>query len=177
MTPALGRIGVATHARTELESRRHSFALHSYVFFCLITLGVVLAAAKFLGFRFNLTSSLPVGLYRVTNDLPALERGTIVLYCLPKSVAAFAHDRGYVPSGGRCAAGLMPVGKVVVAIPGDTVGITTRGITVNGKVQLHSRPLIRDRKGKRLPQLVGGSYAVRHHMHRVLARGKTQASA
>jgi type IV secretory pathway protease TraF len=55
----------------------------------------------------------------------------------------------------------MPIGKVVVAIPGDTVGITIRGITVNGKVQLHSRPLVRDRKGKRLPQLVGGSYVVR----------------
>jgi conjugative transfer signal peptidase TraF len=120
-----------------------------------------LAAASALGLRFNLTSSLPIGLYRATNDAPTLERGAIVLYCLPPSIARFAHDRGYVPKGGRCAEGLVPVGKIAAALPGDTVGVTADGITVNGRPQLHSRSLKADMMGRQLPRLVGGSYVVR----------------
>jgi conjugative transfer signal peptidase TraF len=134
------------------------YSLHSCVFLGLITLGALAAAANFLGFRFNLTSSLPIGLYRVTNNPPTLERGAIVLYCLPPSVAGFAHERGYVPTGGRCAQGLVPIGKVVVALPGDTVAVTTAGFTVNGRRQLRSRPLVLDGAGKNLPQLRGRVY-------------------
>lgn len=120
-----------------------------------------LAAAGALRLRFNLTSSLPIGLYRITNDAPTLERGAIVLYCLPSSIARFAHERSYVPKGGRCADGLVPVGKIAAALPGDTVGVTADGITVNGTPQLHSRPLKADMLGRQLPRLVGGSYVVR----------------
>lgn len=119
-----------------------------------------LAAASALGLRFNLTSSLPIGLYRVMKDAPTLERGAIVLYCLPPSIARFAHDRGYVPKGGRCAEGLVPIGKFAAALPGDTVGVTADGITVNGRPQPHSRSLISDRVGRRLPHLDVGSYVV-----------------
>ncbi len=120
-----------------------------------------LATASALGLRFNLTSSLPIGLYRAMNDAPTLERGAIVLYCLPPSIARFAHDRGYVPKGGRCAEGLVPIGKIAAALPGDTVAVTPDGITVNGRRQLHSRSLISDQMGRRLPRLVGGPYVVR----------------
>ena len=120
-----------------------------------------LAAAGALGLRFNLTSSLPIGVYRVTNDAPTLARGAIVLYCLPPSIARFAHDRGYVPKGGVCAEGLVPIGKIAAALPGDTVGVAADGITVNGRPQLHSRSLQADMMGRQLPRLVGGSYVVR----------------
>ena len=134
----------------------------AHVFFGGIAFGVVLAtAASSVGLRFNLTSSLPIGLYRVTRDSPTLERGAIVLYCPPLPAARLAQDRGYVPRGGRCPGGLTPIGKIVVALPGDTVALTSAGITVNGGLQLHSRPLISDRSGKRLPQLAGGSDIVR----------------
>jgi conjugative transfer signal peptidase TraF len=132
-----------------------------HVFFGLIAFGVVLAgAASSVGLRFNLTSSLPIGLYRVTKDSPTLERGAIVLYCLPPTVADFAHSRGYVPRGGQCPGGLTPIGKMVAALPGDTVVLTTDGITVNGALQSHSRALASDLKGRELPQLVGGSYVL-----------------
>jgi conjugative transfer signal peptidase TraF len=144
------------------RSKSLSRSSRVHVFFGLIAFGVILAAAAgSVGLRFNLTSSLPIGVYRVINDSPTLERGAIVLYCLPQSLARFARDRGYVPKGGRCAQGLMPIGKVVAAIRGDTVGVTNGGITVNGKAQLHSRPLSYDRMGNRLPQLINGSYVVR----------------
>jgi conjugative transfer signal peptidase TraF len=133
----------------------------AYFFFGLISFGVALAvAASSSGLRFNLTSSLPIGLYRVTNDSPTLERGAIVLYCLSSTLAGFAHDRGYVPRGGQCPGGLAPIGKMVAALPGDTVVITDDGITVNGTLQLRSRALEFDRSGKLLPRLGQGSYLI-----------------
>jgi conjugative transfer signal peptidase TraF len=132
-----------------------------HVFFGLITFGVILtAAASSIGLRFNLTSSLPIGLYRVTRDAPTLERGAIVLYCLPPPVAGFAHNRGYVPRGGQCPGGLTPIGKMVAALPGDTVVLTTVGITVNGALQSHSRALATDLKGRGLPQLSRRAYVI-----------------
>jgi conjugative transfer signal peptidase TraF len=131
----------------------------AHIFFGLITLGLALAvAADCSGLRFNLTSSLPIGLYRVTSDSPTIERGAIVLYCLPPRVAGFAHDRGYVPRGGPCPGGLTPIGKIVAALPGDMVVVTADGIKVNGTLQLHSRPLGFDRWGNQLPRLSQASY-------------------
>jgi conjugative transfer signal peptidase TraF len=133
----------------------------AHVFIGLIAFGVVLAAAaSSVGLRFNLTSSLPIGLYRVTRDSPTLERGAIVLYCLPPPVAGFAHNRGYVPRGGQCPGGLTPIGKMVAALPGDTVVLTADGITVNGALQSHSRALASDFKGRKLPRFPGGAYVV-----------------
>jgi conjugative transfer signal peptidase TraF len=133
----------------------------AHLFFGLIAFGVVLAAAaSSVGLRFNLTSSLPIGLYRVTKDSPTIERGAIVLYCLPPAVAGFAHNRGYVPRGGQCPGGLTPIGKMVAALPGDTVVLATDGITVNGALQSHSRALASDLKGRELPHLRGGPYVV-----------------
>lgn len=121
---------------------------------------IFFVAMSSLGLRFNLTSSLPVGLYRVTHDSPTLERGAIVLYCLPAPVAGFAHERGYVPRGGQCPGGLTPIGKMVAALPGDTVVLTADGITINGALESHSRALASDLKGRELPHLLGGSYVV-----------------
>ena len=133
----------------------------THVFFGVIAFGVVLAgAASSVGLRFNLTSSLPIGLYRITKDSPILKRGAIVLYCLPPPVARFAHNRGYVPIGGQCPGGLTPIGKMVAALPGDTVVLTTDGITVNGALQSHSRALATDLKGRGLPQLARRAYVI-----------------
>ncbi len=154
----VGRAGVEGQFWSGLGPSTRVRGLRSCLFVGLITLGSVLAGAAISGFRFNLTTSLPTGLYRVTSDSRTLERGTIVLYCLPPSIARFAHERGYVPTGGRCAEGLVPIGKVVVALSADTVTVTTAGIAVNSKRQPHSRPLFLDRTGKKLPQLRPGVY-------------------
>jgi conjugative transfer signal peptidase TraF len=99
-----------------------------------------------------------VGLYAAARGVP--ERGTIVLACLPPEVAAFARERGYVPSGGACAGGVVPIGKAVVAIAGDTVMVTASGLLVNGASIPNSRALATDRKGRPLPQLPAGRHIV-----------------
>jgi conjugative transfer signal peptidase TraF len=118
----------------------------------------LLAAGWFAGLRLNLTGSLPVGLYLESRASPV--RGAIVLACLPPEVAAFARERGYVPRGGNCPDGALPVGKVVLAIAGDTVAVTPTGLLVNGAPVPNSQPLEADRKGRPLPRLLMGTYVV-----------------
>jgi len=111
------------------------------------------------GLRLNLTGSLPVGLYLASRAVPV--RGAIVLACLPPPVAAFARDRGYVPRGGGCPGDVLPLGKPVLAVAGDTVTVTSSGLLVNGIPIPNSRPLATDRKGRALPRLAIGRYVVR----------------
>src|SRR5258708_39776671 len=82
----------------------------------------LLTAGRLAGLRLNLTGSLPVGLYVAARAAPV--RGALVLVCLPSEVAAFARARGYVPRGGACPGGIVPIGKPIVAMPGDTVTVT-----------------------------------------------------
>ena len=119
----------------------------------------VVAAASAAGLKLNLTGSLPVGVYRAVRGAPT--RGALVLVCLPPRVAAFASARGYVPRGGACQSGLVPIGKRIVAIAGDTVTVTPTGILVNGVSAPNSQGLSTDRKGRPLPQLRHGRYVVR----------------
>lgn len=88
-------------------------------------------------------------------------RGALVLICLPPEVAAFGTERGYVPRGGACPGGVLPVGKAVLAIVGDTVTVTPSGLLVNGGPVPNSQPLLSDRKGRPLPRLAVGRYVVR----------------
>ena len=102
------------------------------------------------GIRLNLTSSMPVGFYRILGT--STERNVLVLLCLPKPVAEFAHERGYVPNG-FCESGVAPLGKRIVAIPGDTVIMTPAGVVVNGVLIPNSRPLPRDGRNHALPAM------------------------
>ncbi len=119
----------------------------------------LLAAGWIAGLRLNLTGSLPVGLYVASGATPV--RGALVVACLPPGVAAFATERGYVPRGGGCPGGVLPVGKPVLAIVGDTVTVTPAGLLVNRTPVPNSQPLLSDRKGRVLPQLTAGRYVVR----------------
>ncbi len=118
----------------------------------------LLGACWLAGLRLNLTGSLPVGLYLVSRAAPV--RQAIVLTCLPREVAAFARERGYVSSGGACPGGVLPVGKPILALAGDTVTVTPTGLLVNGTPVPNSRPLASDRKGRPLPRLAVGRYGV-----------------
>ena len=120
----------------------------------LLPLGV---AAYQLGFRFNLSTSIAPGVYRVTDG--PIHRGVIVLVCLPNAVAALAREREYI-SAGSCADGNAPIGKRVAATPGDTVDVTSAGIAVNGRLMPNTQPLARDRNGRALPGLARGRYVV-----------------
>jgi len=119
----------------------------------------------------NVSESLPVGLYW-TGSLPqpginagestsgtlgsdlSLEVGMIVSACLPPQVATSALDRGYLPEG-SCPSGVAPVGKIIAALPGDTIDVTDSGSFVNGALLPKSAPLLHDSKRRAMPRLRG----------------------
>ena len=109
---------------------------------------------------------MPVGFYRILGT--STERNVLVLLCLPKPVAEFAHERGYAPNG-FCESGVAPLGKRIVAIPGDTVVVTAAGVMVNGVLIPNSRPLVRDGRNRGLPALTVRLSVVRPHQIWVLS--------
>lgn len=116
---------------------------------CLGLLTVALLAAA-LGLRVNVTRSYPLGLYRVVGGAADVERGSVVVVCLPEAWSRFARQRGYLGPG-WCPAGDYGLGKMVVAVGGDAVELRADGLTVNGQGVPNSRPLPRDAQGRPVP--------------------------
>ena len=111
----------------------------------------------FAGLRVNLSGSMPIGLYRVRSGPPV--KGAMVLACLPAHVAVFARSRGYVPNG-RCPGSTAPIGKVVLAMAGDSVEVTSEGLLLNGRPVRNTRPLAVDAAGRSLRRFPDGTYIV-----------------
>ena len=90
--------------------------------------GLVIAAHA-LDLRINWTSSMPIGLYR---EFPAhLDRGELVLICLPEEMARVGRQRRYLPLG-DCPEGVSPILKEIVAIAGDEIELQEDFLAVNG---------------------------------------------
>ena len=83
----------------------------------------------------------------------SLERGMLVLACLPDEVAKLAYERNYIASG-KCKGGYAPVGKYIQAISGDEVRFTSEGIFVNGKLLENSKPYAMDGEGRPMPVML-----------------------
>ena len=126
---------------------------------CLSSLLAFLTASLLAGLRINLTGSIPIGVYMTVRDAPS--RGSIVLACVPANVGELAVARGYIPRGRSCPGGAAPVGKAILALPGDTVVVTHTGLVLNGAPVPNTAALSTDRRGRPLPYLVRGSYEVR----------------
>lgn len=116
--------------------------------------------ARTCGIWFNVTTSLPPGVYRESRGEP-LTRGAVVIACLPPAVAAVGRARAYLVKGQRCIGGVAPVGKVALALAGDTVDVRSDGLEVNGVHIRHSAQLTRDGAGRPLPRIGIGRYTVR----------------
>lgn len=86
---------------------------------------VLLAGRAGRHFTWNLSPSLPRGLYRLrSREVPSC--GAIVSFAAPRSAAATIAERRYLPP----AADLL---KIIVAVPGDRVDIDGTSYRVNGR--------------------------------------------
>ena len=120
--------------------------------------GSVLAAIVAIGafavfdLRINLTSSSPVGIYRLDHRPPA--RGDRVFACFPAADADRAArylDRPWLKRG--LCHGFVPLVKSIAAVPGDLVTVSDQAVQVNGEPLPGSRPLPLDRDGRPMPIL------------------------
>lgn len=86
-----------------------------------------------LGLRFNLTPSMPMGLYLMRPAAERPERGDLVTFCLESDhpFTEVARERDYVGSG-TCPSGLKPFLKVLAGLPGDMVEASPDGIILGG---------------------------------------------
>lgn len=132
--------------------RKYAFALlPGALFISALTVGAGM------GYRINLTQSLPLGIWQKTPDSKG---AAYVEFCLPAGqFAELVRERAYTPHG-TCPAGLAPLLKPVVAHSGDHVFISDKGLAVNGKQILTASIPVHDSKGRPLPAMKPGSYQV-----------------
>jgi conjugative transfer signal peptidase TraF len=113
--------------------------------------GVVYAA----GIRINITPSIPVGVYRLTNE--PIAKGAYVLICPPPAaVFDMAKARGYLGAG-YCPGGYGQLMKKILAVQNDVVFIDTDGVRVNGQLLPLSAPIKADGAGRPMPDYKASS--------------------
>lgn len=112
---------------------------------------IILMAAWLLGFRLNLTPSLPEGIYRISSD--ELQRGDLAAFCLSSDnpFSALADERGYLGPG-ICPSGLRPLLKKLVGLPGDNLIVADDGLILNGELLPGTVRPSHDRQGRTLPE-------------------------
>lgn len=90
------------------------------------------------GYRFNVTPSMPKGIYQLVPGNPGIDRGDLVSVCLAiEPFASLALDRGYLRSG-SCPDGTEPLLKVVAGLPGDLLEVGPEGIRINSRMMPQS---------------------------------------
>lgn len=110
---------------------------------------------QMVGVRVNASSSLPIGLYRITADTTA----KLIEFCPAEPLASLSATRGYRPSG-NCPDGAEPLMKPVVAVAGNTVKVSADGVTVNGRLLRNSAARPFDTNGRPLQHWAFGEYRV-----------------
>ena len=110
-------------------------------------------AAAGLQLRINWTASVPLGLYQL-RPLTRLERGALVVTCLPVHTALRGKARDYLLAG-DCRGGVTPILKPIFALPGDTVVVRPEGVERNGVLVPDTAPRTTDRHGRPLSPLFG----------------------
>lgn len=124
-----------------------------------LLLAVSLGASALAGFRLNVSDSLPLGIYRVVNNISAVERGSIAVVCLPETWSRFASRRRILGSG-TCPYGVHGLGKFVVAVEGDVVTITHDKILVGNTLLENGTTIDRDDLGRPIPHHPRGRYTL-----------------
>ena len=129
----------------------------SFLLYAALAIFVGVIVAYSAGIRFTLTPSMPIGLYRLVDE--PLAKGAMVTFCPPAWAADFALERGYLHRG-PCNGGTEPLGKYILAVPGDTLVARPEGLTLNGKVIPASAIHFRDRLGRELMHLPFGQHVI-----------------
>jgi conjugative transfer signal peptidase TraF len=115
------------------------------------------------GIRFNITPSLPMGVYQADFHLhpEQIRPGTIVMFCLPDSPVMRLAERRHYLGTGPCPGKTLPLLKPVAAVSGDAVVIKENGIEINEAGLLkNSKRLIQDVQARTLRGLPNGHYRV-----------------
>lgn len=109
--------------------------------------------------RFNVTDSMPLGLWLVSGQSGELRRGDAVTVCLPTDTAQAAYRNGYIGMG-RCVDGYEPILKPIGAVAGDVVTVSSTGLAVNGEAMPNTVAKQSDTLGRLMNPVPPGEYRV-----------------
>jgi conjugative transfer signal peptidase TraF len=154
---ALRRGPWSSFLRRWRRSRRPLLLLAAAAWLVVLAEIVLLRA---LGLQWNLSASMPLGLYLPTER--SLLPGEIVAVCLPAALATLAHERGYLHHG-SCPTGVQPVLKRIAAVAGDVVTVQPEGVTINARLIPQSQVATQDSQGRTLPHAPWGTRTLHHH--------------
>ena len=117
-----------------------------------LLVGVILTK----GYYLNWTTSMPIGFYKIT--VPnQLQRGDDVMVCLPPAIGAVGLHHEYLMPG-KCPGGFEPIIKELIAVPGDTIVLTSETMIVGGKTYpAHVRS--KDHLDRPLAAITRGTFA------------------
>lgn len=103
----------------------------------------------------NITSSLPLGVYRVDpSTVPG--RGDLAVWCADRETQAEGIVRGYVTQArSRYCGESLPIIKRISAVAGDRITVTAQGVWVNNVRQRGSQPRATDATGRPLIAALG----------------------
>jgi conjugative transfer signal peptidase TraF len=151
----LYRLKATPLGRSKRNGSFLSYVLEAVALSCAIGTLVVLAAFSLLGWRINSSASMPLGIYRITNDAES----RIVAFCPTGESSRESVDRQY-RAPGRCPDGDAPIVKSIVATEGDEVDVTETGLMINKVALPNTAPHLLDRAGRKLKPFPEGHYIV-----------------
>lgn len=97
-----------------------------------------------LGFRLNISSSLPMGVWQISKLHRPLHKGDIVWFCPPDTeIFKLAYRRSYIPHG-NCSNRAAHLLKPVAALYRDVVAFSEQGLVINDILIPNSKPKRRD---------------------------------
>lgn len=131
------------------DRRRYSTGRVVLVALPIALLVVGYAVVLSTGVRWNVTASMPIGLYWIAARPHVLTRGMLVAVCAPPVAARQGRERGYLGDG-PCIDNTEPLLKTVAGVAGDTINESSEGVRVNGRLLPNSRALGADRAGRTL---------------------------
>lgn len=102
------------------------------------------------GFRYNMTASLPLGIWKIDKTFTHIERDDYVWFMPPKEISAFAAERGYLKND------TIPMLKLVHGLPGDTYSFFDDVVSINNTVIENAKRRQVDSKGRPMTQIEGG---------------------
>lgn len=115
--------------------------IYKILFYSFIALCLMVAIISVNGAAINIDHSIPKGLYWEVNNSP--KKDDYVL-CEIKNISRIGTQRNYSKNLGT-------IGKRIIGVPGDTVKISSNGVTIDGKFIDNSKPLLHDSEGREMP--------------------------
>ena len=126
---------------------------------CVLVFSIVVIAGYFLyqaGFRINLTSSLPLGVWKIDKSFTRIEKGDYVWFTPTKKIADFALERGYLKKNTKCENNTIPLLKIVYGLPGDTYSFHGDEIRINNIPVKNAKRREKDSKDRPMPKISNG---------------------